>query len=332
MTNRSLPPCPFVAGPMITDPQFFVGRKAELDTLTSRMTGSQPVSIKVVGKKGIGKSSLLYHFFQTYEQRVENPKRYVAIYLDLLDSECVDEIGFYHAVARQLLNLPKVRSQRALIRPFQVTSFERQTFSSVMGEWKRQGVLPVLCLDEFSALFKHPKEFGDGFFDNLVSLMNNNVLMLVVASHRELNFYQHKYKLTSSFFNMGDVLRLGNLTEEEAKELVSLPARTGVPAALRKNEQRLARKWGRCHPFLLQLASRLLWEARQQEQVVSWAKARFEQEARRVPKPLSTITPPAGYFARSAGGIAILLLAVLVVISVLKQTQVLESLWKALGK
>ncbi len=332
MTNRSLPQSPFVAGPMITDPQFFVGRSSELDALTSRMTGSPPVSINVVGKKGIGKSSLLYHFFQTYEQRVENPKRYVAIYLDLLDSECQDEIGFYHAVARQLLNLPKVRSQRTLTRPFQVTSFERQTFSSVMGEWKRQGVLPVLCLDEFSALFKHPNEFSDGFFDNLLFLMNTNALMLVVASQRELNFYRHRYKLTSSFFNMGDVLRLGNLAEEEAKELVSLPARTGVPAALRNDEQRLARKWGGCHPFSLQLAASLLLEARQQEQVVSWAKARFEQEARRIPKPLWKITPPGAYFARSAGSMAILILVVLVAIGVLKQTQVLDTLWKALGR
>ncbi|MBD2185621.1 ATP-binding protein [Planktothrix sp. FACHB-1355] len=332
MTNSSLPSCPFIPGPMITDPQFFVGRKTELEAITSRMTGAQPISINIVGKRSIGKSSLLYHFFQTYEQRVQNPNRYVGIYLDLQNSQCHDEIDFYHAVARQLFNQPKVRSQRSLTRPFQVTSFDRQAFSAVLGEWKRQGVLPVLCLDEFEALFHHPKQFDAGFFDNLRFLINGNSLMLVVASHRKLDFYGKRYNLTSSFFNLAYVLTLGELTEEEARELVSLPAKTGAPAALRNDEQRLARQWGGCHPYLLQLAGSLLWEARQQKQKVGWAKAKFEQQARRIPKGFWNITSSAKYFGKTVSGIALLILVVAVVVSLVKQTQVLEALQKVLGK
>lgn len=284
MANPSNSPCPFVAGPMITDPQFFVGRLVELNAITCGMTGNQLVSMNVVGKRRIGKSSLLYHFSQTYEHLVHNPQRYVVIYLDLQDIQCQREVGLYHAVARQFFNLPKVRSQRALTRPFQVSSFQRQNFSTAMAEWKRQGVVPVLCLDEFEALFSHPKEFDDGFFENLRSLMNSNNLMLVIASHRKLDFYRHRYGLNSAFFNLGQVLTLGELKEQEARELVSLPERTGVPAVLSRYEQRLARNWGGCHPFLLQLAGSFLWEARQLGQDVKWAKAKFEQEARRVPK------------------------------------------------
>ncbi len=284
MANPSNSPNPFIAGPMITDPQFFVGRLAELNAITAGMTANQPVSINVVGKRYIGKSSLLYHFCQTYEQLVHNSQRYVAIYLDLQDIQCQREMGFYHAVARQFFNLPKVRSQRALTRPFQVSSFQRQNFSAVMAEWKRQGVLPILCLDEFEALFSHPKEFDDGFFDNLRYLINSNNLMLVIASHRKLDFYRHRHGLNSAFFNLGQVLTLGELKEQEARELVSLPERTGIPAALSSYEQRLARNWGGSHPFLLQLAGSFLWEARQLGQDARWAKAKFEQEARRVPK------------------------------------------------
>jgi len=285
MTTGS-PSNPFLAGPMITDPRYFVGRKAELDAITSRMTGSQPVSLNVVGRRRIGKSSLLYHFFQTYEQRVQDPNRYAVIYLDLQDAQYHRENKLYHAIAEQLYYLPKVRSQNTLTRPFQkVKTFERQTFSAVMAELKRQGLLPVLCLDEFEALFSHPQEFDNGFFDNLRSLMNGNNLMLVVASHRKLDFYRDRYGLTSSFFNLGHTLVLEELTEGEAKELlVSLPGRMGFSSGLSLDEQRLAREWGKCHPFLLQLAGYFLWEARQQGQNVGWAKARFDQEAQRVPR------------------------------------------------
>ena len=64
---------PFMAGPKITDPRLFVGRNEELHTIASRLTGEQPVSVNIVGRRRIGKSSLLYHFFQTYEQRVPEP-------------------------------------------------------------------------------------------------------------------------------------------------------------------------------------------------------------------------------------------------------------------
>jgi hypothetical protein len=68
------------------------------------MSGVQPTSVNVVGDKRIGKSSLLYHFSQTWEQRVPEPSRYVVIYLSLQDADCHSEIGFYQAVAEALLS------------------------------------------------------------------------------------------------------------------------------------------------------------------------------------------------------------------------------------
>lgn len=72
MPVSSLPACPFIAGSMITNPRLFVGRKDELHSITTLMTGAQPTSINLIGQRRIGKSSLLYHFFQTWEQRVQD--------------------------------------------------------------------------------------------------------------------------------------------------------------------------------------------------------------------------------------------------------------------
>ncbi len=331
--TSSLPSCPFVAGPKITDPRLFVGRKEELDAITCGMTAVQPVSINVVGRRRIGKSSLLYHFFQTYQQRVPEPSRYVVIYLSLQDARCQREDGFYQAVAQQLWYNLSVQRNSALIEPLRVQPFNRLAFCAAMGQYKRQGVLPVLCLDEFGPLFRHPKEFDNGFFDNLRSLMESSVLMLVVASHRRLDFYQRRHKLTSAFFKLWQVVTLSELTEEEANELVGLPATTtaGATTALSKQEQQLVRQWGGRHPYLLQLAASLLCEARQMGRDVSWAKAEFAKEARRVPKPRWKLPKRTGFLVKSIGGVIILVLMVVVVIVVLNQTQVWELLQKAIG-
>ena len=279
--------CPFVAGPMITNPSLFVGRKDALRTITARMTGSQPTSINVIGKKRIGKSSLLYHFFQTWEQRVPHPERYVVIYLSLQDADCRTEPDFYKAVAQELLNRPAVRNNPALASSLSATPLNRQTFSNAIEAWQAANVLPVLCLDKFEALLDKPQDFPNDFYDNLRSLMNKNALMLVIASTEPVKQYAQKKRLTSDFFNVGQTETLGLLTEEEVNELVSLPANTtqGANATLGAYEQQQAREWGENHPYLLQLAGLCLSEANQQGKSVEWAKHRFAEQASNVPQP-----------------------------------------------
>lgn len=84
---------------MITDPRYFVGCREALDFLSSKMTAAQPTSINVVGKSKMGKSSLLYHFCQTYEQRVQRygkqPNDYAVVYLSMQEDRCRDEERFY---------------------------------------------------------------------------------------------------------------------------------------------------------------------------------------------------------------------------------------------
>lgn len=286
MTSGSLPSNPFVAAGMIEDSKLFVGRKDELRAIVSRMSGVQPTSINLVGEKRIGKSSLLYHFFQTWEQRVSDPSRYVVIYLSLQNVQCHRETDFYQAVARQLLHFPRVANNPALSDSLRVTPLNRLAFSAAMAQWKTQKVLPVLCLDDFKMLFENKSEFNDDFYNNLRSLMDNNMLMLVIVSQKELDFYSKKHQLTSSFFNLGHVLKLGELKEEEAKDLARLPASTvnNASAVLSVDEQRLTRQLGGCHPFLLQIAGGLVCEARQQGHDENWVKSRFATESRRLPQ------------------------------------------------
>jgi len=54
-------------------------------------------------------------------------------------------------------------------------------------------VLPLLCLDDFESLLKRTEEFDNGLYENLRSLMNDNALMLVVASHKEVSVYASEF-------------------------------------------------------------------------------------------------------------------------------------------
>jgi hypothetical protein len=91
-------------------------------------------------------------------------------------------------------------------------------------------------------------------------------------------------------------------------------------------EQRLARQLGGHHPYLLQLAASLLYETRQSGRDMSWVQAEFEKEARQVPKPIFNVPSRVGVLVIGIGGIMILILMILVVIGVLNQTRLWESL------
>jgi uncharacterized protein len=152
--NSSLTNNIFVAAGMIEDPRLFVGRKDEINAIVTRMEGVQPTSINVVGEKRIGKSSLLYHFFLTWEQRVQDVNRYVVIYLSLQSVQCQREKDFYQEIAQELLKRPTVQAKQSLCNLLQTRPLERSIFSQAMAECKQQKLLPLLCLDNFQELFE----------------------------------------------------------------------------------------------------------------------------------------------------------------------------------
>ncbi|BAZ32890.1 hypothetical protein NIES4074_53970 [Cylindrospermum sp. NIES-4074] len=275
MTYGSLPSNPFVAAGMIEDSRLFVGREDELQAIASRMTGAQPTSINIIGDQHIGKSSLLHHFWETWEQRVQDSSRFAVIYLSLRDGDCQTEIGFYEAVAQGLPNLVS-GWQKWLNNALKAKSLNRQGFSDAIKQWKQQGKLPVICLDDFESLLKHPQEFDNGFYDNLRSLMDDNALMLVIASRKTLKIYGSEHRFVSGFFNIGHSLSLEELTTDDAIKLVRLS--TGSVPVLSIDEQNCAQRWGKRHPYKLQLAGYYLVEARQRGKSVKWAKQQFDNQ------------------------------------------------------
>ena len=287
MPLSSVRPCPFVAGPMITDPSRFVGRREQLALLARRMGGAQPTSVNVVGDRRIGKSSLLSHFFQTWEQRVSNPTRFVVVYLDLQAKTPSSETTFYQALGRALVKQPAVQRIESLRKNLLAPPRTHQDFVSLLEQFADYVLLPVFCLDEFEVLLKSGEQFTDIFFDRLRGCMNASQLMFILSSRRPLDVYAGEHDLTSAFFNLGHVVALGEFSEDEAEELVCLPV-DGEPA-LDPEERQLALEWGGRHPLRLQLAGLSLWEAREAGKGVRWAKKLFREQQRRM-KPKRSLS------------------------------------------
>jgi uncharacterized protein len=276
--------CPFIADKMLTEAQFFVGRQAEIKFVMGMMTNVQPTSVNIVGDRRIGKSSLLYRICQDYENLVIGYNRqsteFIVVYLSLDEARCQGVDKFYQAIADKLLARQFVQANPNLADPLRVQPLDGGAFDRAMEVWKLAGVLPVICLDDFETLLKNIDSFNDGFYDNLRSLINKSLLMLVIASRSKIEDYRRKYKLTSSFFNITQQLELKVFSDLEASDLVRLPQ--GTPA-LSDTRQKTALDWGENHPFRLQLASRYLWEARQNDLPDSWAEQKFRAADSKVP-------------------------------------------------
>ena len=284
---------PFYAGSIIEDPRYFVGYKEQLETITNRAVSAQPTSINVVGRDRIGKSSLLFHFCQTYEERItsreQNPQNYLAIYLSLQRGDCQEKENFYKVVTAGLRKILKqrydwFRKPRKLLQALEQDSFDTSNFYQAIAQFKEAGILPIICLDNIEALFQNPQEFDNSFYDNLRSLMDSNTLMLVIASEKNLQVYSEKKQLTSSFFNLGQVIVLSGLSDGEARDLVSLPKGKfpDAEAVLNEQEQKTALEWGGRNPYLLQLAGLYLWEAKQTSKDINWAKSEFDRHAKKI--------------------------------------------------
>ncbi len=85
----------------------------------------------------------------------------------------------------------------------------------------------VLCLDEFEALLERPQEFDNAFYDALRAWMDDQLLMLVVASAQPLTYYGGRHRFVSRFFNLGNTTYL-----DEFQRLDEVIAATGSRAAL----------------------------------------------------------------------------------------------------
>jgi len=109
-------------------------------------------------------------------------------------------------------------------------------------------------------------------YDSWRSLMNQHALAFITASKMPLPDLAQAGKYTSAFFNVFTSIRLGELTDSEARQLIARGARCDHPFTPREQENLLRLAGG--HPYKLQLAGSLLYLAKAQGGPVRWSRLR----------------------------------------------------------
>jgi hypothetical protein len=137
-------------------------------------------------------------------------------------------------------------------------------FEAEVREIRKQGLLPVVFLDEFEAIGARKEQLGDDLLESWRSLGNDGQMAFVATSARPLDEVTEQSGLTSSFYNIFAQMQLGELTEGEAQALARWAIRRGEFEAA--DEAFILRVGGR-HPLRLQVAAWHLFEARQRGEV-----------------------------------------------------------------
>lgn len=267
-TPTTKPPCPFVVHSPVHEREQFIGRAELLKKLANRLNTAQPVHVNIWGPAGHGKSSLLLYFVKYGADYLHHPGRFWLGYLDLKTVNSATPAVFYRAI------LHLIAQQHPLNTPAWQEALQHRTtrsdqFLVCLQELKEQKkLIPVLGLDEFEHVLnpRHSRQFDNDFFDFLVSVMRQGLIVLFVASQTPIKTAQGA--LVSNFFTNGEGLKMPLFEPTEVDALLQLPHTSQTPhlrPVLGLKERELAQKWGGNHPAKLQAAAWSLYHNPQEE-------------------------------------------------------------------
>jgi energy-coupling factor transporter ATP-binding protein EcfA2 len=251
---RVLSPC--VVGLPVQNLRQFFGREYELKRIADLWTRFPLQNIAVVGPKGVGKTSLLNYLYNLYRHNCH----------DNADQELRDgqRHDWFASLGEQRwvkvdFNDPLVWSKEGFFRHLLKELFNMQTppncdlfhFREIIKQHQRAPTF--ILLDNVDVGLSQP-DLDISFWSGLRSICTNDVdgkLAFLITLPQVPEQAAQAYGKPSPFFNVfGQVLRLGPLLEDEARELLQFGASHAASLAGDDIDWILEQS-GRC-PMLLQ--------------------------------------------------------------------------------
>ncbi len=253
---------PYYNHDVVRDFSMFFGRQRELQIVYEAIAKHQSVSI--VGRRHIGKSSLLQFLGEPELQKrfgVVLPK-HIFILTDWRAYLQKKREDFFHLVCEKIT----MQSQSLLTLPPTSPSAGEDRFRKLLENIHNAGYHPVLLMDAFDRVTSNP-EFDPRFFSFLRSLAGvNDLISYVTATIKPLYRVCHSSEVAESpFFNIFLNCPLGPLASEEARELIKTPIQR-VHCAFSDTEVNWLLKQAGKHPFFLQIACYHLFEEKRSHQ------------------------------------------------------------------
>lgn len=253
---------PYIYRGAVRAPEMFFGRQHEQQEIAAFLNGNQSVSI--VGPRKIGKTSLLMHLTrpQTWPTLGLNDNN-LFVYLDceVLGESNHEEI-FGHLASEMQIALEDRDLPEEPALALAVEAPSRLSFEGAIRKLNRRELRIVIILDEFERLSANAS-LNVNFFNALRSAAGRYQLVFLTASSRPLIQLTYSGRsqeiLSSPFFNIFAPVFLRLLNEEEAHQLIRVPAQRSGRAFSPEMEQFIYALAGG-HPLALQVAAFHAWE------------------------------------------------------------------------
>jgi len=234
------------------DTNAFYDRRSASNTLLSRIV--KRASTSIVGPRRIGKTWLMEYLRHILPAQFGF--RVPFAYVDVTSPSCVTVDGFVSLALEEwgyskLQSLPSTLTMRHLER--------------TVKEMKRQGTIPLLCVDEFEGFTYHEDVFDLQFFANLRSIAGSGLVLIVASKRPPLEIISQEFQ-SSPFFNILEQVTLKAFDEKEAEAFIQAKS---DQAGFTAQECEYFKYYGKIDrqegwpPVRLQLVGTLLLEAKQ---------------------------------------------------------------------
>jgi hypothetical protein len=226
---------PYSSKGEVSNPLMFVGRRIELD----RVTGNDRVNYSIIGARQIGKSSLMGAIKRHYRDRAQR------------------EVHSF--------TLTPQEDARAFYKRFSVLLKEDRVprdateFAEMMEAHYRGSTPPALFLiDEVDGLLARERLLGYPVLTAMRRLQQQEICSFMIAGYWELYRLGNDYH--SPLYNMAEVIELGPLKADEARDLIVSPMeRMGLTFERRTVVQEIVDATAG-HPHLIQFICNQLLE------------------------------------------------------------------------
>jgi hypothetical protein len=230
---------------MITEPEEFYGRKEEIENIYERIKTTQ--STFIVGERGIGKSSLLYYLYREKDKYLDNPERYIYLFIGIQGENINTPQDFFRVLLREL-------REKAKDKIYINEDISYENVKNAVPELDKAGYKLILFIDEFD-LVADNNEFDGTFYANLRALAPYNVAYIITSIKK---IKEHGNIITSPFFNIFIEIHLLPFSKNEAMELIkNLSTRQGVSL---KDESEFILDVAGLHPFFIQIVCSVLFK------------------------------------------------------------------------
>jgi hypothetical protein len=244
----------------VNTPDRLFGRKEILLAIFAACKQKQCFSL--VGTRKIGKSSLLYLMQSPELQKdlgvYQDLKWHIFIYIEMRHylEHTMDK--FFNEIYEKILERA---NDDITLHPSGEKGHER--FIRILQDFHQAGYSVVLIMDGFDKM-KDQQQFGSAFFSFLRAPQNTEWISYITASLKPL--YQiSPSEAASPFFDTFKTGYIGALSEEDALQLISVPAeRAGSPFS--DDDIDYIRKLVGRHPFFIQVASDHLFKEKSKQQ------------------------------------------------------------------